>query len=1140
MALTENDDTLDKGQGSGEGTHVIADTAGYMSRINQNPYTKDLSDLLKKYLEQTDRRASEKEKLLEEARKRLMSRYEGPSDAEAAFKLAAAFGKPTRTGSFFETLGGVNEATAGILGERRKAKQELEDLDLKYRMAGLDTKDEGMKTKISALSTLARSVPNDKVPEVVAMQQIIDDPNASADAKATAKARITYLTTRATPQGNEIDQLIDKINDPKTPPEAKRMYQQRYNKLVHIPPSGTDAVAKRPHSPQGRIAADEGLKPGTPEYNIRVQKLVQQGQNRLSPTEMKMQDELRDRVVASREVLLTLEKALKLNDVAYEGSTAGAREVAGRLVPLVRSSTAQTATAELENLILSNALGQLKVIFGAAPTEGERKILVDLQGSINKPAATRKVIWENAQKAAARRLADNQQRLRDLTSGASARRAAEDPDGQANGGPVKMSNGGLKGFDPGAVDRATFGVQFYPGMGKRTKRVAAPDNLTMANIGRAVGQGLGFGFGDEAVARVRAKMEGRPYEDVLREEREAYERFSKDYPITAIGTELISGAIPTVAAMAVPGTQAASVAGVARMAQAAQKFSSMLPRFMTGQMGKAAAIGAGTGAISGAGTATEGERGMGAATGAATGAVMGPTVAKGIDLGVRGGKALKNVIKPSPQTVEDRATMNVLEAMSRDEMTPADVRAKMLADQKLGTRPMLMDVTPSTQTLGEAVVTLPGQGRKTLAGPLAERLEQGRDLVGQRAIQTLAKGQDFTATEDSLMGQLRSNANNLYDKAYAHGSVNDTRLLTVLGDDTFKSAFREAQRIAGKEARAAELRGEDASRFKLKDIYDLDDKGNMVSVGKIPDVRTLDYIKRGIDALIDKGYKGEGMGKAEANALKDLRKAFVGVIDENVPEYAAARAKYAGDMEVLDAIRLGKDEYLTPKMLPEQARKLVSGMSDAEKDALRIGVAQSILTKIMDAPQQVNAAQRVIGAPATRKRLEALFENPAEYQVFEAALKREAALFRNAQEVIRNSRTANKQEAIADLKRSTNVLDIAGEAVNIATGTPGSVVGRVLKYLQVRSSLDEKTAGELANMLKSNTPAEIDNVMTRLEKSADEFARRQEKSWTRSKTISGAVGTAAPEGTTPQSAEPASEEDDDSKIERILRSLSNE
>jgi hypothetical protein len=421
-------------------------------------------------------------------------------------------------------------------------------------------------------------------------------------------------------------------------------------------------------------------------------------------------------------------------------------------------------------------------------------------------------------------------------------------------------------------------------------------------------------------------------------------------------------------------------------------------------------------------------------------------------------------------------------------------------------------------------------------------LEGGREAVGARAIKDIAKGVDYTAQEDKMIGTLRANANNLYDKAYAQGSVDDTRILKVLEDDTFKKAFKEAQAISGKEARAAELRGEDPTRFKLNDIYDLDKDGNMISVGKIPDVRTLDYIKRGIDALIDKGYKGEGMGKAEANALKDLRKAYISVIDENVPEYAAARAKYAGDMEVLDALRLGRTDYLSPKMLPAQAKKLVDGMSEAERDALRAGAAQSILSKIMDAPQQINAAQRIIGAPATRKRLEALFKDPKEYEVFEAALQRESELFRNAQDIVRGSRTANKTEALKDLKAGNGIFDIAGEAVDVAAGSPGSVVGRVLKYLQARTTLDEKTAGEVAKMLRSGTAQEVDDTLKRLESSSAKFLEDKNTSARRLKTTAGTIGAVAP--TTRQAApEPeasAEDEDDEAKVERIMRRLNNE
>jgi hypothetical protein len=1043
---------------------------GFTSSRGQNPYTTQLQELLGKYLEQTDKQATEKQAILDKARDRILARQSGPSDAETAFRIAGAFGKPTRTGSFFETLGGVSDVTADVLSQKRKSKAELEDLQMKYDLAAIDQKGEGLKTKVSALSTLAKTVPKDRLTEIEKLTEVIQDPKATPDAKRIAEARIKKLT------------------------------------FIKSDGAGGDGVSSKPQSPAGKIAADEGFKPGTPEFNNRVQTIVKEGTTvKLSPAEIKLKDELQDKVVAGKDVVTAFGQALKLNDVAYEGKTAGIRESVGSIIPGVRQSEGQTATADLENIVLGTALTQLKAIFGAAPTEGERKILIDVQGSINKPAATRKAIWERAQKAAARRVADNQKRLNEISSGAYSRKATgeEGPEENANGGRVGFANGG---------------------------------EVSLANIGRAVGQGLGFGFGDEAIARVRAKMENRPYEDVLREEREAYDRFVEKNPMVALGTEVVSGAIPSVAAAFIPGGQAATAVGATRTAQAAQRLSSVLPKVLKGPTGRMAGTAGVQGSIAGAGTATEGERGAGAIQGGVTSAVAGPVIAKGSQLVGSGAKAVKNKFSPSPQTVESRATEKVLEAMARDEIDPIQARTLMEKDRAMGVGSTLMDVTPSTKTLGEAVVTVPGSGRKILGQALEDRLEGGRDVVGQRVVKDLAKGKDYVASEDSLLGKLRANANNLYDAAYAHGAVDDPRLMKVLEDDTFKKAFREAQNIAGKEARAAELRGEDPSRFILKDIYDLDEAGEMIKVGKMPDVRTLDYIKRGIDAIIDKGYKGEGMSKAEANALKDLRKAYIGVIDENVPEYAAARAKYAGDMEVLDALRLGREDYMSPKTLPEQAKKIVSGMSEAERDALRTGATQSILSKIMESPQQINAAQRVIGAPATRKRLEALFDNPQEYDIFEAALKREAELFRNAQDIARGSRTQPKAEAVKDLKSGSGVLDVAGEAVDVAMGTPGSVIGRVLKYLQARTTLDEKSAAEIAKMLKSSTPQEIDDTLSRLERSSQKFVQDQERTSKRLQGIAGTTGRVLPESEKlPVEKEEEPEEDVEATIQRLTR-----
>jgi hypothetical protein len=1162
MALLEDDEETGTIEVNSQDQTSGAQTFGYTSsRGAANPYTGQLQTLLTKYLEQTEKSATDKQLLLDRARERLMARSAGPDQSEVAFRIAAALGKPTRTGSFGESIGNVAEASSGALAERRKANQELEDLNLKYQLASADTKTEGQKAQIGALSALSKSTPKDRLTEIEKLQDVVDDPKASKDAKTNAQARITYLTTRPTPAvkateveqllekindpnvsedtkafykkrldklnyiapsakaTNEVEELLAKINDPAVSPANKKVYQQRLNKLNYIAPEAkVERDSDKPSSPAGKLAKDEGLTPGTPEYQKRVKQLAGEGKGMtLSAQEQKELFEAEDIVNASKTVMLNLSKALEINPKAYSGFAAGARRSIARNIPGVGDSEGVTATTDLESLVGQNALDQMKIIFGGNPTEGERKILLDLAGSISMGENERAAIWKRALSAAARRLKLNQDKMENIRKGAYGKIT---PEANADGGFIgRYEDGGM--------------VEHYADGGE----------MSMANIGRAVGQGLGLGFGDEAIARVRAQMEGRPYEDVVKEEREAYQRFQEQHPFAALGTELVAGAIPTIGMALVPGAGTpGAVMGASRMGMAAKSLAQYMPKFMTGTMGKAAGTAATTGAVAGAGSATEGNRMSGALEGGATGAVLGPTVAKTIQLGGQAVKGLKNAIRPSPGAVDTRATNKVLEAMGRDEMDPTALRAKMLEDQKLGVKSTIMDATPSLSTLGEAVVTRPGQGRKILGQGLNERLEGGREAVASRTLKDVAKGVDYTAQEDSLMGTLRANANNLYDKAYAHGSVDDTRILKVLEDDTFKKAFKEAQAISSKEARAAELRGEDASRFKLNDIYSQDKDGNLVSVGKIPDVRTLDYIKRGIDALIDKGYRGEGMGKAEANALKDLRKAYINVIDENVPEYAMARAKYAGDMEVLDALRLGRTDYLSPKMLPAEAKKLVDGMSDGERDALRAGVAQSLLSKVMDAPQQINAAQRVIGAPATRKRLEALFKDPNEYTVFEAALTRESELFRNAQDIVRGSRTANKTEALKDLKAGNGIFDIAGEAVDIAAGSPGSVIGRVLKYLQARTSLDEKTAGEVAKMLKSGTQQEVDATLSRLESSSAKFLEDKNTSARRLKTVSGTVGAAAPTTrVVPDASEaPPEDEDDEAKIQRILRSLDNE
>jgi hypothetical protein len=72
--------------------------------------------------------------LLTDAQKRLRERRAGPSNAEKWFSIAAALGKPTRTGSFGESLGNLNEVLAKQNAMKREAQDERDALLEQYGM----------------------------------------------------------------------------------------------------------------------------------------------------------------------------------------------------------------------------------------------------------------------------------------------------------------------------------------------------------------------------------------------------------------------------------------------------------------------------------------------------------------------------------------------------------------------------------------------------------------------------------------------------------------------------------------------------------------------------------------------------------------------------------------------------------------------------------------------------------------------------------------------------------------------------------------------------------------------------------------------------------------------------------------------
>lgn len=103
------------------------------------------------------------------------------------------------------------------------------------------------------------------------------------------------------------------------------------------------------------------------------------------------------------------------NTAAYEGGTANFRRQAMSFLP--GTYEGENASVELQNKVTGQALAGLRAAFGGNPTEGERKVMLEVQGSINQKATQREEIFKRAIEMANRRLAAAQDRAKRLREG---------------------------------------------------------------------------------------------------------------------------------------------------------------------------------------------------------------------------------------------------------------------------------------------------------------------------------------------------------------------------------------------------------------------------------------------------------------------------------------------------------------------------------------------------------------------------------------------------------------------------------------------------------------------------------------------------------------------------------------------------
>jgi len=630
---------------------------------------------------------------------------------------------------------------------------------------------------------------------------------------------------------------------------------------------------------------------------------------------------------------------------------------------------------------------------------------------------------------------------------------------------------------------------------------------------RAMGQGLTFNNADEIEAALRSMKGGnrntpeqnrQNYYDTRNQIRKEYEQYSQEYPGESTMLELAGGALP----MAFTGG-----------AGAAPKAAGMLSKIAASPTARAMATGAATGLVSGAGAAKElsdvpVEAANMAVMGAGLGSVL-PSVGRGAS-GIL--STIKDYISPNVQ----QKTAQLLSKAAKDAgMTPQQMMAKIVEDRQAGvTSSNLASTSDELQALAERVSERSPASARTMRQDAANTLDYQPGRVMLRVKDDLRAG-DYRADLDQTVRNLRADAPQWYEDAYAFGDVQHPDIAKILNHKDFADAFRTAKGIAETEALAAELRGEDPSKYKLKELYQTvtNDKGELTGfkLVDVPDVRTLDYLKRGIQANIDSAYKGQGMSTAKASALKDVLDPFLATVDRvtvdpatGVSKYAQTRKMYGDEKEIINAFEAGRNDFAG--MDHEDVSAWYDGLSNTAKQAARTGVARGIFNKMDKATQGEGSVAKVVGGSYNSEKLRPLFESDDKFDLFQAAMKREMELHDQAKDFLSASSRGVRAQSKENMESGAKAFGSA--AAQTATGNPlggaRSLMNNVATAI-ANPGLNDEVAGELTKRLMSKNPKDVAAAVKLIEDySASAEQAFKNKGRNELMTVSGITAAAPP------------------------------
>ena len=417
---------------------------------------------------------------------------------------------------------------------------------------------------------------------------------------------------------------------------------------------------------------------------------------------------------------------------------------------------------------------------------------------------------------------------------------------------------------------------------------------------------------------------------------------------------------------------------------------------------------------------------------AAVGAVLGGVIGAGAKAAGAGVRAFGEYLaREYPENVMTQAVQKILKRMGQDEKAGGPTAQSALdlineANQigpRVSHKPMtLADVGgENVKALAGNVSRQPGESRNVATQFLNSRDEEAAKRLSADITRYVHGGDSMFRTTEALLQGRSAAARPAYEVAMDPARVVDSpRLREFLADPTVRQGIPagiESQRL---EALAA---GEPFNPVSAM----VDESG---SLRGIPNMRTLDAVKRGMDAQIEADRDAiTGRLSQRGTMLNRVRAEFVNELDKLNPDYARARAVWGGYSSSLDSLNAGR---VALRSSPDEIAAEIADLTPANQEFYRLGVADAIRERLMKTGFSGDDAKAIIKNPWMRDQLRPIFRTPADFDAFVNSVTAESRMFATRQKVIGGSQTA---ERVAEDTSSENAMAAHGMHMAEQVGT---------------------------------------------------------------------------------------------------------